>query len=97
MAEEEKRPFTTPEDLGESQAADAGKVSAPGGPGGTGKAGYRRIVEEGELDYRRQHPKDEETEAAPPPEDVSDEEFHDAVQGLQEDRRRERERRKKSA
>jgi len=100
---EEHQPFTSPEDLGESQVKDAEHMAAPGGPGGTGKPGYRRIAAEGDDEYHqrknREAAAEEAGEEAPGPmhEDVSDEQFHQAVQRLSQDRRHQAAKRRKSA
>ncbi len=110
---EEQHPFTSPEDLGESQAEDAAKVAAPGGPGGTGKGGYRQIADDGEYQYHLKHKKTagvgednpyepdkmaEPHEEAPNPEEVvSNEEFRKAVEGLQAARRRKQQRERKKS
>ena len=105
---EEQQPFVSPEELGESQAEDAAHDAAPGGPGGTGNAGYRRIVEEGDDAYHRKHQANVEDSDLPyilersggqpkaPEKVVSNAKFRQAVEGLQEERRRKR-RQKKSA
>ncbi len=111
---EEQRPFSSPEDLGESQAEDAAKVSAPGGPSGTGKGGYREIANEAEYEYHLKHKKNpgvgednpyepdvlsEPRPVEPTPEEiVSNKEFRQAVEGLQQERHKRHQReRKKSA
>lgn len=110
---EEHRPFTSPEDLGESQVQDAAQVASQGGPAGTGQGGYRQIADEGEYEYHLKHqtpagvdednPYDpaamaEPREEAPDPEDiVSNAEFRRAVEGLQESRCKKRQQQQKKS